>query len=143
MERILAIGLAGALGALSRYGLQSLVNEVAGRPSIAGTLIANLTGAFLLGLIVAATEDRLALSSVTRAEGTTAPDGSATVPRTSVDVVCAPAGATARKAQQTAVKLRDLIMPIHPQETFNSDGGILSGGGWLSRKNVKSCGLAR
>jgi CrcB protein len=67
VERILAIGLAGALGALSRYGLQSLVNEVAGRPSIAGTLIANLTGAFLLGLIVAATEDRLALSSVTRA----------------------------------------------------------------------------
>jgi CrcB protein len=67
MERIIAIGLAGALGALSRYGLQSLVNEVAGRPSLVGTLVANLTGAFLLGLIVAATETRLELNSVTRA----------------------------------------------------------------------------
>jgi CrcB protein len=67
MERIIAIGLAGALGALSRYGLQSLVNEVAGRPSLVGTLVANLTGAFLLGLVVAATETRLELNSVTRA----------------------------------------------------------------------------
>jgi CrcB protein len=67
LERIVAVGLAGALGALSRYGLQSLVNEVAGRPSVIGTLIANLTGAFLLGLLVAATEDRLELNSVTRA----------------------------------------------------------------------------
>ena len=67
MERIIAIGLAGALGALSRYGLQSLVNEVAGRPSILGTLLANLTGAFVLGLLIAATETRLELNSVTRA----------------------------------------------------------------------------
>ncbi len=67
MERIVAIGLAGALGALSRYGLQSLVNEVAGRPSILGTMLANLTGAFLLGLLIAATENRLELNSVTRA----------------------------------------------------------------------------
>ncbi|HEU0074385.1 MAG TPA: CrcB family protein [Dehalococcoidia bacterium] len=67
MERIIAIGLAGALGALSRYGLQSLVNEVAGRPSILGTLLANLTGAFVLGLLIAATENRLELNSVTRA----------------------------------------------------------------------------
>ncbi len=67
MERIIAIGLAGALGALSRYGLQSLVNEVAGRPSIVGTLLANLSGAFLLGLLIAATENRLELSSVARA----------------------------------------------------------------------------
>lgn len=67
LERIIAIGLAGALGALSRYGLQSLVNEVAGRPSLVGTLLANLTGAFLLGLVVAATETRLELNSVTRA----------------------------------------------------------------------------
>jgi fluoride exporter len=67
VERILAIGLAGALGALSRYGLQSLVNDVAGRPSIAGTFLANLTGAFLLGFLVAATEERMELTSVTRA----------------------------------------------------------------------------
>ena len=67
MERIIAIGLAGALGALSRYGLQSLVNEVAGRPSLVGTLLVNLSGAFTLGLLIAATENRLELSSVTRA----------------------------------------------------------------------------
>jgi fluoride exporter len=67
VERILAIGLAGALGALSRYGLQSLVNDVAGRPSIAGTFLANLTGAFLLGFLVSVTEERMALTSITRA----------------------------------------------------------------------------
>jgi CrcB protein len=67
LERIIVIGIAGALGALSRYGLQSLVNEVAGKPSIVGTLIANLAGAFCLGLLVAATENRLELSSVARA----------------------------------------------------------------------------
>jgi len=67
LERIIAIGLAGALGALSRYGLQSLVNEVAGRPSLVGTLLVNLSGAFALGLLIAATENRLELSSVTRA----------------------------------------------------------------------------
>jgi len=67
VERIIAIGLAGALGALSRYGLQSLVNEIAGRPSLLGTMLANLSGAFLLGLLVAATESRVELSSVTRA----------------------------------------------------------------------------
>jgi len=67
VERILAIGLAGALGALSRYGLQSLVNDVAGRPSIAGTMLANLSGAFLLGFLVSVTEDRMELTSVTRA----------------------------------------------------------------------------
>jgi CrcB protein len=66
VERIVAIGLAGALGALSRYGLQSLINEVAGRPSIVGTLLVNLSGAFLLGLLVAATEERLEFDSVTR-----------------------------------------------------------------------------
>lgn len=67
MERLIAIGVAGAFGALSRYGLQSLVNDIAGRPSILGTMLANLTGAFLLGFIVAATEERLALDSITRA----------------------------------------------------------------------------
>ena len=67
MERILAIGLAGAFGALSRYGLQSLVNDVAGRPSIVGTFLANLTGAFLLGFLVSFTEERMDLTSITRA----------------------------------------------------------------------------
>jgi CrcB protein len=67
VERLIAIGVAGAFGALSRYGLQSLVNDIAGRPSVLGTMIANVTGAFLLGFIVAATEERLELDSVTRA----------------------------------------------------------------------------
>jgi CrcB protein len=67
VERIVAIGIAGALGALSRYGLQSLVNEAAGRPSIMGTFLINLSGSFLLGLLVGATEERLELNDVTRA----------------------------------------------------------------------------
>lgn len=52
------IGLAGALGALSRYGLQSGVNELLGRSSVLGTLLVNISGAFVLGLLLAATADR-------------------------------------------------------------------------------------
>jgi CrcB protein len=69
MDRILVIGLAGALGALSRYGLQSAVNEAAGRPSVLGTLLVNLTGSLLLGLLIGVTEERVGLPSLWRTAG--------------------------------------------------------------------------
>ena len=69
MERILVVGLAGALGALSRYGLHSAINEAAGRPSVLGTLAVNLTGSLLLGLLIGVTEERVNLPSLWRTAG--------------------------------------------------------------------------
>ncbi len=69
MERILVIGLAGALGALSRYGLQSAINDAAGRPSVLGTLVVNLSGSLLLGLLIGVTEERINLPSLWRTAG--------------------------------------------------------------------------
>ena len=69
MERLLVIGVAGALGALSRYGIQTLVNELAGRPSVLGTLFVNLSGALLLGLLVGLSEERLELPTFWRTAG--------------------------------------------------------------------------
>ena len=47
----LAIGLAGALGALARYGLSGWVHRFAGPDFPAGTLAVNLAGCFVLGLL--------------------------------------------------------------------------------------------
>jgi CrcB protein len=58
MDRLILIGCAGALGALSRYGLQRLINDALGRPTVVSTLLVNLTGTFLLGLFIALTDDR-------------------------------------------------------------------------------------
>ncbi|HLG10639.1 MAG TPA: CrcB family protein [Dehalococcoidia bacterium] len=69
MERILVVGLAGALGALSRYGLQSAINDAVGRPTVLGTLIVNLTGSLLLGLLIGLTEERINLPSLWRTAG--------------------------------------------------------------------------
>jgi CrcB protein len=69
LERIIVVGLAGALGALSRYGLQSAINDAAGRPSVLGTLIVNLTGSLLLGFLIGVTEERVSLPSLWRTAG--------------------------------------------------------------------------
>jgi CrcB protein len=61
MARLLAIGLGGALGAMSRYAIATLMNEITGRPSVLGTLIANLSGALVLGLLLGFIEERAEL----------------------------------------------------------------------------------
>jgi len=61
MERLVLIGLAGATGALSRYGIQSAVTEALGRSTVLGTLLINVTGAFLLGLVLALIDERGAI----------------------------------------------------------------------------------
>jgi len=48
---LLAIAVAGALGALARYGLSGWVHRFAGPGFPAGTLSVNLAGCFLLGLL--------------------------------------------------------------------------------------------
>jgi len=66
LDRIAAIVVAAACGALSRYGLQGWVNDILGRPTILGTFAVNLSGAFLLGVVLGATEERFIISSVWR-----------------------------------------------------------------------------
>ncbi|MGE0058609.1 MAG: CrcB family protein [Dehalococcoidia bacterium] len=53
LERVLLIAGAGALGAVTRYGVQSGFNNLFGGPSVTGTFVVNVSGAFLLGLLIA------------------------------------------------------------------------------------------
>ena len=60
--RILLIAIFGAVGTLTRYGLQGLVQVRAGGAFPYGTLLINLTGCFLLGLIGQFTLNRMLIS---------------------------------------------------------------------------------
>ena len=61
MERIALIAIAGASGALARYGVQVAVTDALGRSTVLGTLLVNVSGAFLLGLFLALTDERLSV----------------------------------------------------------------------------------
>ena len=69
LPKLALIALAGSLGALSRYGLHNLINQAAGRPTLLGTLVVNVSGAFLLGLFLALTEQRYPLPASWRTVG--------------------------------------------------------------------------
>lgn len=60
--RILLIAIFGAVGTLARYGLQGVVQIRAGGAFPYGTLLINLTGCFLLGLIGQFTLNRMLIS---------------------------------------------------------------------------------
>jgi CrcB protein len=60
--RILLIAIFGAVGTLTRYGLQGVVQIRAGGAFPYGTLLINLTGCFLLGLIGQFTLNRMLIS---------------------------------------------------------------------------------
>jgi CrcB protein len=57
--RIFLIALFGAMGTLARYGLQGVVQIKTGSTFPYGTLLVNLTGCFLLGLIGQLTLNRV------------------------------------------------------------------------------------
>ncbi len=58
MRTALAIAIAGALGALSRYALQAVIDPRSdGLPW--GTFVVNVSGSFLIGLIFTLTTERL------------------------------------------------------------------------------------
>jgi CrcB protein len=59
MRQLLLIGLGGALGALLRYGLTGLVHPGTGSSFPWGTLGANLTGCFVIGLLWVTAEEGL------------------------------------------------------------------------------------
>jgi CrcB protein len=60
--RLILIAVFGALGTLARYGLQGVVQIRAGTTFPYGTLVVNLTGCFLLGLIGQFTLNRMVIS---------------------------------------------------------------------------------
>jgi CrcB protein len=55
---LLLIAVGGALGALSRYYLDTAANRMLG-PTVLGILFINITGSFLLGAFISATETHI------------------------------------------------------------------------------------
>src|SRR5262245_3926555 len=66
MTRLILIGIAGASGALARYAIQNGVTQILARPTVLGTLLINVSGAFLLGLFIALTDERLVIPNYWR-----------------------------------------------------------------------------
>lgn len=52
-HKVLLLALAGALGTLARYGLSSAVGRVAGSDFPWGTLVVNVVGCLIAGLLLA------------------------------------------------------------------------------------------
>lgn len=67
LQRLVLIGLAGALGTLARYGLGGFVQQVAGGDLPWGTLFVNMLGCFLFGLVLTLADERLVISQEHRA----------------------------------------------------------------------------
>jgi CrcB protein len=57
LPQVLLIAVAGALGALLRYGVSVLMTNLIG-PTVLPTFIVNLTGAFALGVLIGIGFDR-------------------------------------------------------------------------------------
>ena len=66
MQQWILIGFAGAMGALARYTLAGLVQNLLGPGFPWGTAFVNVLGSFLFGFIWSLAEGRLALSPQTR-----------------------------------------------------------------------------
>lgn len=66
MEKVLWIMAAGAVGTLSRYWLGGFVQEHSGSAFPWGTMVVNLLGCFVFGLVWTLAEDRLIISGETR-----------------------------------------------------------------------------
>ncbi|MEP0763329.1 MAG: CrcB family protein [Chloroflexota bacterium] len=66
LQKMVLIALAGAVGTLARYGLSGLIQRVSGGDLPLGTLVVNVLGCFLFGLVWALAEDRLLVEEQTR-----------------------------------------------------------------------------
>lgn len=64
--QLLLIGLGGAAGAVARYVVDGVIAERTVGAFPYGTLVVNVTGAFLLGLLFAATTERAILPAELR-----------------------------------------------------------------------------
>ena len=59
------VAFGGALGAMSRYAVDRSVGAMLG-PTVLGTFAANISGSFLLGIVIAAASGRLGMSEEAR-----------------------------------------------------------------------------
>ena len=66
MDRIAAIAIAGAAGALARYGLTGAVQRYFPSGFPGGTLLVNIIGCFLIGILAAVSLDRMPGSPLLR-----------------------------------------------------------------------------
>ncbi len=61
ISKLILIAVLGAAGTLARYGLSGWVQRAAGGGFPWGTLVVNIAGCFLFGLVWAVSEGRLAI----------------------------------------------------------------------------------
>jgi CrcB protein len=66
MRTIVAIGIAGALGALARYGLDGVVSRRLPSSFPWGTFVVNVSGAFVLGFLMTLMTEQLTTASWVR-----------------------------------------------------------------------------
>ncbi len=64
--KLILIAAAGTVGTLSRYWVSGWTYQVMGSKFAYGTLAVNVIGCFLFGLVWALSEERMALSALTR-----------------------------------------------------------------------------
>ena len=67
MSKLLLIGLAGFIGTLGRYWMAELIAKRYGGTFPAGTLMVNLVGCFLVGLLFYLLEERFLVNHTARA----------------------------------------------------------------------------
>ena len=67
MQKLLLIGLTGALGTLARYGVSAWAGQRFGESFPAGTLVVNLSGCFLAGLFFQLAAGRFQVGETARA----------------------------------------------------------------------------
>lgn len=66
MLKILLIGLAGLIGTLGRYALSGLIARRFGETFPTGTLVVNVVGCFLAGLLFYLMQERFLINQTTR-----------------------------------------------------------------------------
>jgi fluoride exporter len=66
MRTVVAIALAGAIGALARYGLEGLISRRAPGAFPWGTFAVNVSGAFVLGFVFTVMTEQLSVASWVR-----------------------------------------------------------------------------
>ena len=67
MKQVIAIALGGSVGALLRYGVSNWVHSFAARDFPYGTLIVNVSGSLIMGVLYVVLVERLALGVEWRA----------------------------------------------------------------------------
>lgn len=61
VQKLLLLGLAGAAGTLSRYGVSGVVQRLSGISFPLGTFLVNLSGCLLFGFVFGLFEERIGL----------------------------------------------------------------------------------